>query len=79
MKIREIVEQTVPIGFEIRNAYVDFSEMTASVVAVVTEVGPRKGPRRELRIQLEWPYGAAGPLRERMIPRLLRADPSTPG
>jgi hypothetical protein len=55
MKSREIVEQTVPIGFEIRNAYVDFSEMTASVVAVVTDVGPRKGLRRGLRIQLGWP------------------------
>ena len=38
MKITEIRETTVPIGSAIRNAYIDFSVMTCSVVALVTDV-----------------------------------------
>lgn len=38
MKIVAIREKTVPISSAIRNAYIDFSAMTCSVVAVVTDV-----------------------------------------
>ena len=38
MKILEIREKTVPISSPIRNAYIDFSKMTLSLVAVVTDV-----------------------------------------
>ena len=38
MRIVEVREKTVPIASPIRNAYIDFSKMTASVVAVVTDV-----------------------------------------
>ena len=38
MKIVEIREKTVPISSPIRNAYIDFSKMTLSLVAVVTDV-----------------------------------------
>jgi D(-)-tartrate dehydratase len=38
MKIVRIIEHPVPISSKIRNAYIDFSTMTASVVAVVTDV-----------------------------------------
>ena len=38
MKIVEIREKAVPIRSEIRNAYIDFSQMSCSVVAVVTDV-----------------------------------------
>ncbi len=37
MRITAIYEKTVPIRSNIRNAYIDFSTMTASVVAVVTD------------------------------------------
>jgi D(-)-tartrate dehydratase len=37
MRITEIVDIVVPIGSAIRNAYIDFSQMTASVVAVFTD------------------------------------------
>jgi hypothetical protein len=38
MKITEIRESTRPIKSNIRNAYIDFSKMTLSLVAVVTDV-----------------------------------------
>ena len=38
MKITEIREKTIPISSPIRNAYIDFSKMTLSLVAVVTDV-----------------------------------------
>ena len=38
MKIVEIREKTLPISSSIRNAYIDFSKMTLSLVAVVTDV-----------------------------------------
>ena len=38
MKIVEIRDAVVPIASQIRNAFIDFSKMTASVVAVVTDV-----------------------------------------
>ena len=38
MKIVEIRERTLPISSSIRNAYIDFSKMNLSLVAVVTDV-----------------------------------------
>src|SRR3546814_6995139 len=38
MRIVDIREAVVPISSPLRNAYIDFSKMTASVVAVVTDV-----------------------------------------
>ena len=38
MRITAIHSAAVPIASEIRNAYIDFSKMNASVVAVVTDV-----------------------------------------
>jgi D(-)-tartrate dehydratase len=37
MKIRDIRERTISLGSPIRNAYVDFSTMTASLVAIETD------------------------------------------
>ncbi|MBB1191840.1 M24 family metallopeptidase, partial [Klebsiella pneumoniae] len=52
MKIVEIREKTVPISSPIRNAYIDFSKMTLSLVAVVTDV-VRNGQIVNLDITLE--------------------------
>ena len=38
MRIVDVVETTKPISSPIRNAYIDFSKMTSSLVAVVTDV-----------------------------------------
>ena len=38
MKIVDIREIVVPIKSNIRNSYIDFSQMTVSVLAVITDV-----------------------------------------
>ncbi|HEY4141041.1 MAG TPA: mandelate racemase, partial [Pseudolabrys sp.] len=38
MRITEIRDIVVPISSSIANAYIDFSTMTASVVAIVTDL-----------------------------------------
>ncbi|HTT56806.1 MAG TPA: mandelate racemase/muconate lactonizing enzyme family protein [Opitutaceae bacterium] len=77
MRIVEIREKTVPIASPIANAYIDFSKMTCSVVAVVTDV-VRDG-RRVIGygFNSNGRYGQGALMRERFIPRLLEADPAT--
>ncbi|MFY2595577.1 mandelate racemase [Achromobacter xylosoxidans] len=77
MKIVEIREKTVPISSPIRNAYIDFSKMTLSLVAVVTDV-VRDG-RRVIGygFNSNGRYGQGTLMRERFIPRVLEADPAS--
>ncbi|MFY3458036.1 mandelate racemase, partial [Achromobacter xylosoxidans] len=77
MKIVEIREKTVPISSPIRNAYIDFSKMTLSLVAVVTDV-VRDG-RRVIGygFNSNGRYGQGTLMRERFIPRVLEADPNS--
>jgi L-alanine-DL-glutamate epimerase-like enolase superfamily enzyme len=77
MKIIDIIERTIPIGTSVRNARTDFSEMTATVVAVVTD--QFRDDRRVVGHAFNsfGRYACGGPMRERFIPRLLRADPET--
>ena len=77
MKIVAIREKTFPIASEIRNAYIDFSKMTLSAVAVVTDV--MRGGRRVVGygFNSNGRYGQGALLRERFIPRVLEADPRT--
>jgi L-alanine-DL-glutamate epimerase-like enolase superfamily enzyme len=74
MKIVDIVERTVPIQSNIRNAYIDFGKMTCSVVAIVTDV--TKNGKRVVGygFNSNGRYAPTGLLRERFIPRLLEAD-----
>jgi L-alanine-DL-glutamate epimerase-like enolase superfamily enzyme len=61
---------------DMKNAYIDFSKMTASVVAVVTNV--ERDGRRVVGygFNSNGRYAASGLLRERFIPRLKEADPA---
>lgn len=76
MKILDIIERPIPIRSPIRNAYIDFSAMTASAVAVVTDV--RRGGQQVIGygFNSNGRYAAGGLMRERFIPRLMNADPS---
>jgi L-alanine-DL-glutamate epimerase-like enolase superfamily enzyme len=75
MRITAIHDIVVPISSDIRNAYIDFSQMTASVVAVVTDV-KRNGERVVgFGFNSNGRYAPQGLLRERFIPRLLQAKP----
>lgn len=77
MKIVDIVEVTKPIASPIRNAYIDFSKMTASLVAVVTDV--ERNGRRVVGygFNSNGRYGQGGLIRERFRDRVLEADPVT--
>src|SRR4029450_7232267 len=77
MRIVEIRETTAPIMSPMRNAYIDFSKMTVSVVAVVTDV-VRDGRRVVgYGFNSNGRYAPAGLLRERFIPRVLEAEPAS--
>ena len=74
MKITAIHETVAPISSDIRNAYIDFSKMTASVVAVVTDV--KRDGRRVVGygFNSNGRYAQSGLLRDRFIPRIMGAD-----
>ena len=75
MRITDIREQTVPIASPIANAYIDFSKMDVSVVAVVTDVERDGRPVVGYGFNSNGRYGQGALLRDRFIPRLLDADP----
>ena len=74
VRITDIVERTVPISAPIANAYIDFSEMTLSMVAVVTDV-VREG-RRVIGygFNSNGRYGQGWLIRERLARRILAAE-----
>ena len=77
MKIAEIREITIPISSPIRNAYIDFSKMTLSLVAVVTDVIRDGKPVIGYGFNSNGRYGQGKLMRERFIPRILEADPES--
>ena len=77
MKIVEIREVTLPISSPIRNAYIDFSKMTLSLVAVVTDVIRDGQPVIGYGFNSNGRYGQGKLMRERFIPRILEADPAS--
>ena len=77
MKILALHERTFPIASPIANAYIDFSQMTLSIVALVTDV-VRDGRRVVgYGFNSNGRYGQGGLIRERFAPRLLGADPDS--
>ncbi|HXA70572.1 MAG TPA: enolase C-terminal domain-like protein, partial [Stellaceae bacterium] len=75
MRITAIHDIVVPIASSIRNAYIDFSAMTASVVAVVTDARRDGRPVVGFGFNSNGRYAPQGLLRERFLPRLLAAKP----
>ena len=76
MRIVDLRELTAPISSPIANAYIDFSRMTCSLVAVVTDVVRDGKPVIGYGFNSNGRYGQGGLIRERFFPRLLEADPS---
>ncbi|SDC82411.1 L-alanine-DL-glutamate epimerase [Variovorax sp. CF079] len=77
MKIIDIKEETKPIKSNIRNAYIDFSKMTLSLVAVVTDVIRDGKPVVGYGFNSNGRYGQGSLIRERFRPRILEADPAS--
>lgn len=73
MRIVDIREKVVPIASEISNAYIDFSKMTVSVVALITDVIRDGKPVVGYGFNSNGRYAPSGLLRERFMPRLLAA------
>ncbi|MBR0669488.1 mandelate racemase [Roseomonas hellenica] len=77
MRIVDVREITQPIASPIRNAYIDFTKMTTSLVAVVTDV-VRDGRRVVgYGFNSNGRYGQGGLIRERFRDRILEAPPES--
>lgn len=74
MKIVDIRETVVPIKSQIRNAFIDFSQMTVSVLALVTDVIRDGKPVVGFGFNSNGRYASSGLLRDRFIPRVKAAD-----
>ena len=75
MRIVDIRECAVPLKSEIRNSSFDFSEMTTSVVAVITDVVRDRKPVVGFAFNSTGRYACGAAMRARFIPRILSADP----
>jgi L-alanine-DL-glutamate epimerase-like enolase superfamily enzyme len=75
VRIVDIRETVVPIKSEIRNAYIDFSQMTVSVLALITDVMRNDKPVVGFGFNSNGRYAPSGLLRDRFIPRLRAARP----
>jgi L-alanine-DL-glutamate epimerase-like enolase superfamily enzyme len=73
LRITEIRESTRSIQSNIRNAYIDFSKMNLSLVAVVTDVIRDGRPVIGYGFNSNGRYGQGHLMRERFIPRILEA------
>ena len=77
MRIKAIHEKTVNLQGNIANAVVDFSTHTVSLVAVVSDQIRNGKAITGLAFNSIGRFGQGGILRERMMPRLLEADPAS--
>jgi L-alanine-DL-glutamate epimerase-like enolase superfamily enzyme len=75
VRIVDIRETVVPIKSKIRNSYIDFSQMTVSVLALVTDVVRDGKPVIGYGFNSNGRYAPSGLLRDRFIPRLKAATP----
>lgn len=73
MRIVAVRERAVPISSSIRNAFIDFSQMTVSALALVSDVERDGRPLVGLGFNSNGRYAQSGLLWERFIPRLLAA------
>jgi L-alanine-DL-glutamate epimerase-like enolase superfamily enzyme len=77
VRIVDIRETVVPIQSQIRNAFIDFSQMTVSVLALITDVVRDGKPVVGFGFNSNGRYAPSGLLRDRFIPRLQAAEPRT--
>ena len=75
MKITAIRDLVVPIKIRsIRNAFIDFSQMTVSIVGIQSDVLRDGKPLIGYGFNSNGRYSQSGILRDRFIPRLLNAE-----
>ena len=77
VRITGIRETAIPLNSSLRNAVFDFSEMTTSVVAVITDVVREGKPVVGYAFNSTGRYACGAQMRARFIPRILAAKPET--
>ena len=77
MRIVDIRETAIPLKSDLKNSSIDFSEMTTSVVAVVTDVIRDGKPVAGFAFNSTGRYACGAQMRSRFIPRILKADPKS--
>jgi D(-)-tartrate dehydratase len=77
MRIVDIRECAIPLKSNMSNSSFDFSEMTTSVVAVLTDVMREGRPVTGFAFNSTGRYACGAAMRARFIPRILAADPQS--
>ena len=77
MRIVDIRETAIPLKSSLANSSFDFSEMTTSVVAAITDVKRDGRPVVGYAFNSTGRYACGAAMRERFIPRILRAAPDS--
>lgn len=77
MRITDIRETAIPLNLSLRNAVFDFSQMTTSVVAVITDVIRDGKPVVGYAFNSTGRYACGAQMRARFIPRILDSDPDS--
>ena len=76
MKIVDFKEITVPISSNIQNAYINFSHMDVSLLALVTDIKRNGKPVVGYGFNSNGRYAQSWLLKERFLPRLNQASPT---
>ena len=76
MKIVDFKEITVPISSNIQNAYINFSHMDVSLLALVTDIKRNGKPIVGYGFNSNGRYAQSWLLKERFLPRLNQASPT---
>jgi D(-)-tartrate dehydratase len=77
MRIVDIREAAIPLNSTLANSSTNFSEMTTSVVAVITDVMREGKPVCGFAFNSTGRYACGAQMRARFIPRVLKADPQS--
>ncbi|MSO67318.1 MAG: mandelate racemase [Pseudolabrys sp.] len=77
MRIVNIRETAIPLKSKLANSSFDFTEMTTSVVAVITDVMQDGKQVSGFAFNSTGRYACGAQMRARFIPRILAADPAT--
>jgi L-alanine-DL-glutamate epimerase-like enolase superfamily enzyme len=77
MRIVDIRETAIPLKSQLANSSFDFTEMTTSVVAVITDVVRDGRPVVGFAFNSTGRYACGAQMRARFIPRVLAAKPDT--
>jgi L-alanine-DL-glutamate epimerase-like enolase superfamily enzyme len=77
MRILDIRETAIPLNSQLANSSFDFTEMTTSVVAVMTDVVRDGRPVVGFAFNSTGRYACGAQMRARFIPRILAAKPES--